>query len=253
MDPPQAQAYQRLSGQLTSQLKQALARRDKTLLGVVLNVLLAWPDTCFRSETVRHPRTRASLAFVPSIFTENERMPKERALIDICREEKAADRKVLIYSIYTGTRDTTSRLKAILEQEGFKVAVLRSSVEASKREEWIAQQLDRGIDLLITNPENVKTGLDLLEFPTIIHLQTGYNTYTLQQASRRSWRIGQKRPVKNIFLAYADSSQIDCLALVGKKIAVSQSTSGDVPESGLDILNQEDDAVEIALARKLVA
>lgn len=30
---------------------------------------------------------------------------------------------------------------------------------------WIAEQLDRGIDVLITNPELVKTGLDLLGFP----------------------------------------------------------------------------------------
>src|SRR3546814_17905000 len=60
----------------------------------------------------------------------------------------------------------------------------------------IAEQLDRGIDVLITNPELVKTGLDLLEFPTIVFLQSGYNVYSLQQAARRSWRIGQKQPVR---------------------------------------------------------
>jgi arylamine N-acetyltransferase len=72
-------------------------------------------------------------------------------------------------------------LKVLLEQEGFKVAVLRASVDASRREDWIAEQLDRGIDVLITNPELVKTGLDLLEFPTIV-FQSGYNVYSLQQA-----------------------------------------------------------------------
>ncbi|MEL7893404.1 DEAD/DEAH box helicase, partial [Pseudomonas aeruginosa] len=40
----------------------------------------------------------------------------------------------------------------------------------------------------------VKTGLDLLDFPTIAFMQTGYKVYTLQQAARRSWRIGQKHP-----------------------------------------------------------
>jgi len=39
---------------------------------------------------------------------------------------------------------------------------------------------------------------------------------------------------------------------MAKKIAVSQSTSGEVPDSGLDILNQDGDSVEIALARQLV-
>ena len=238
MDTAQAAAYRDLAGRLTQELKQALAKRDTTLLGVVLNVLLAWPDCCFRSETVVHPRTRNTLAFVPAQFNELEVMPKERELIEICKQEKAEGRKTLVYSVYTGTRDTTSRLKVLLEQEGFKVAVLRASVDASRREDWIAEQLDRGIDVLITNPELVKTGLDLLEFPTIVFLQSGYNVYSLQQAARRSWRIGQKQPVRVIYLGYANSSQMTCLGLMARKIMVSQSTSGDVPESGLDVLNR---------------
>ena len=253
MNDEQASAYHAMSSRLGQELKQALAKRDTTLLGVVLNVLLAWPDTCFRAETVTHPRTRELLAFVASQFNELELMPKERELIDICHKEKAEGRKALVYSVYTGTRDTTSRLKLLLEQEGFKVAVLRASVDASRREDWIAEQLDRGIDVLITNPELVKTGLDLLEFPTIVFMQSGYNLYSLQQAARRSWRIGQKLAVKVIYLGYAATSQMTCLALMARKIMVSQSTSGDVPESGLDVLNQDGDSVEVALARQLVA
>ncbi|EIU3574536.1 DEAD/DEAH box helicase, partial [Pseudomonas aeruginosa] len=238
MAPEQASAYQRLAATLTAELRQALARRDTTLLGVVLNVLLAWPDCCFRPEIVKHPRSRDTLAFVPAIFGDEQLMPKEQALVDLCLEEKAKGRKVLTYTVYSGTRDTTSRLKKVLEQSGLKVAVLRASVDTARREDWILDQVDRGIDVLITNPELVKTGLDLLDFPTIAFLQTGYNVYTLQQAARRSWRIGQKHPVRVVFFGYAGSSQITCLQLMAKKIAVAQSTSGDVPESGLDSLNQ---------------
>ena len=39
---------------------------------------------------------------------------------------------------------------------------------------------------------------------------------------------------------------------MSKKIAVSQSTSGDMPDTGLDILNQSEDSIEVALAKKLV-
>ena len=253
MNAEQGAAYGELASKLTSELRRALARRDTTLLGVVLNVLLAWPDVCFRAETVKHPRTKTLLAFVQSIFKEHELSPKESELLRICREEKAAGRKVLVYSIYSGTRDTMSRLETLLEEQDFKVAVLRASVETSRREDWIAEQLDRGIDVLITNPDLVKTGLDLLEFPTIVFMQSGYNVYTLQQASRRSWRIGQKIAVKVIFLGYAGTSQMTCLALMAKKITVSQSTSGDVPDCGLDVLNQDGDSIEIALARQLAA
>jgi hypothetical protein len=252
MSEPQERAYTTLSMRLTQELNQALAKRDTTLLGVVLNVLLAWPDCAFRPEVVRHPRTRELLASVPAIFGSEDLMPKEKKLIDICLEEKANGRKVLAYSIYTGTRDTTTRLKKALEEAGLKTAVLRSNVDTSKREDWILDQVDRGIDVLICNPDLVKTGLDLLDFPTIVFMQTGYNVYTLQQASRRSWRIGQTQPVKVIFLGYQGSSQITCLKLMAKKITVSQSTSGDIPESGLDSLNTDGDSVEMALARQLV-
>lgn len=63
----------------------------------------------------------------------------------------------------------------------------------------------------------------------------------MQQVARRSWRIDQKQPVRVIYLG-----------LMVRKIMVSQSTSGDVPESGLDVLNQDGDSVEVALARQLV-
>lgn len=104
----------------------------------------------------------------------------------------------------------------------------------------------------ICNPELVKTGLDLLAFPTIYFMQTGYNVYTLMQAARRSWRIGQQQDVEVYFAGYRDSAQQICLELMGKKIAVTQSTSGDMPDSGLDILNQSEDSVEVELAKRLI-
>jgi SNF2 family DNA or RNA helicase len=252
MTEAQQQAYEQLTQSLKAELKDALRKGDKSLLGVVLNVLLAWPDCCFRDERVVHPHTRQQLAYVPAQFGETEAMPKEQQLVELCKSEKARGRRVLVYSVYTGTRDTTSRLKATLDRHGFKTAVLKASVEAAKREDWLFEQVDRGVEVLITNPELVKTGLDMLEFPTIVFLTTGYNVYTLQQAARRSWRIGQKADVDVYFLGYRGSAQMACLELMAKKIAVAQSTSGDMPESGLDVLNQDGDSIEVALARQLV-
>ena len=253
MSEEQGDAYKRMATVLVQELKAALARKDSSLLGVVMNALLAWPECCFRHETVRHPRSKSVLFSQVPVFDEAELTPKEAELLRICKQEKAEGRKVLVYSIYSGTRDTTARLKAQLEQHGFKVAVLRASVDAARREEWVADQVERGIDVLITNPELVKTGLDLLEFPTIAFMQSGYNVYTLMQAARRSWRIGQKLAVKVIFLGYAGSSQVECLKLMAKKIAVTQSTSGDMPDCGLDVLNDSGDSVEMELAKQLLS
>ncbi len=253
MDEEQSMTYSRLERTLKEILKSALVAGDHTLLGVVLNCLLAWPDCAFRPEFVYHPRHKALLASAPALYDEVELMPKERALREICRDELQQGRRVLVYTTYTGTRDTAARLKALLTQAGFRTAVLRASVDASKREDWLADQVERGVDVVVTNPELVKTGLDLLDFPTIVFMQTGYNVYTLQQAARRSWRIGQVNGVKVIFLGYGGTAQAACLTLMAKKIAVAQSTSGDMPESGLDVLNQDGDSIEVALARQLVS
>ena len=75
----------------------------------------------------------------------------------------------------------------------------------------------------------------------------------MRYSLRRSWRIGQKLPVEVHFLGYEGCAQMECLELMSRKIAVSQSTSGDMPDSGLDVLNQSGDSVEVALAKKLLA
>lgn len=254
MDDLQTQTYtSRLAVPLKRILNDSLRAGDHSLLGVVLNVLLAWPDCAFRDENVYHPHRRIMLASAPALYSDADLMPKERKLLELCRQERSIGRRVLVYTTYTGGRDTTARLKVILEQSGFKVAVLRSTVEAAKREDWLADQVERGVEIIITNPELVKTGLDMLEFPTIAFMQTGYNVYTLMQAARRSWRIGQKLAVKVMFLGYRGTAQEQCLTLMSKKIAVSQSTSGDMPDTGLDVLNQDGDSIEVALAKQLVS
>ena len=254
MTPEQEALYQDFQGRLKQRLREALRAGDHSLLGVVLNALLAWPDCGFREEIVRHPHRRKEvIAHLPVLFAEEVAAPKEEALLSLIREEKARGRKVLAYTVYTGSRDTTSRIKGLIKREGYSVAVLRASVSADKREDWLLDQKDRGVDVVLTNPELVKTGLDMLAFPTIVFLQSGFNVYTLQQAARRSWRIGQKHDVEVIYLGYGGTAQMACLQLMAEKIAVSQSTSGDMPESGLDVLNQSGDSIEVALARQLIA
>ena len=54
---------------------------------------------------------------------------------------------------------------------------------------------------MICHPRLVQTGLDLIDFPTLIWYETDYSVYVMRQASRRSWRIGQTRPVKVVFMS----------------------------------------------------
>ena len=252
LNEAQHERYQSLEADMRSQLNEALRKGDRSLLGLVINLLLRWPETCFNGEVVKHPHSRDTLAVLPSVIDESTPLPKEQAMIERCLAEKAQGRKTLVYTVYSGTRDTTARLKNLLDKAGLKTAALKASVSTDKREDWILDQVDRGIDVLITNPELVKTGLDLYDFPTLIFLQTGYNVYTLQQAARRSWRIGQTLPVKVYFYGYEHTAQIECLSLMAKKIAVSNSTSGVMPETGLDVLNQDAESIEVQLAKRIL-
>jgi hypothetical protein len=43
----------------------------------------------------------------------------------------------------------------LFENENLKTAVLRSTVGTDKREDWIIDQVDRDIDIMVCNPELV--------------------------------------------------------------------------------------------------
>ena len=251
-----ADANRSLTQQLQTALREALARRDNSLTGVVINALLRWPETCFRDEKVVHPHDKQDLlAQQAALYDADTPTPKEADVIELCLAEKALGRRVIVYTTYTGGHDTSTRLRNLLQAHGLSVAVLRSTVGSDAREDWINDQVERGIDVLITNPELVKTGLDLLAFPTIYFAQTGYNVYTVTQASRRSWRIGQKEAVKVYYACYAGSAQVQCMELMARKIKTALSTMGVMPETGLDAFVEEgegENSITEALAKQLL-
>src|SRR4029077_4520058 len=103
----------------------------------------------------------------------------------------------------------------------------------------------------ISHPKLVETGLDLLDFPTIFFYESGYSLHTLRQASRRSWRIGQRRPVRVKFLCYEGTMQTACLRLMGKKLLVALIMEGKFAGEGLQSIDEDGDMLS-AMARELV-
>ena len=99
----------------------------------------------------------------------------------------------------------------------------------------MADKVKEGIDVLICHPRLVQTGLDLSDFPTICWYETDYSVYVMRQASRRSWRIGQTRPVKVVFMSYRNTLQADALKLVAKKMQSSLAVEGELPEDGIPL------------------
>ena len=218
-----------------------------------LQTLLAYPDGCTRGETVFDPRSGDVIVQVPPL-SEERLYPKEKALIDMVAAERMEGRRVLVYATHTGTRDITERMDDMLTRHGFRVAVMKAdAVAPERREAWVADRVKQGIDVMICHPRLVQTGLDLIDFPTLIWYETDYSVYVMRQASRRSWRIGQTRPVKVVFMSYRNTLQADALKLVAKKLQSSLAVEGELPEDGLAAYGDDGDDLMMALARKIVS
>ena len=249
----QRSAYDTVFEELRKKLADALSKGSKRLLSTYLQTLLAYPDGCTRGETVFDPESGEIIVQVPPL-SEEKLYPKEKALIDLVARERLAGRRVLLYVTHTGTRDITGRMDQILTRYGFNVAVMKAdAVAPDKREKWVADRVKEGIDVLVCHPRLVQTGLDLIDFPTIVWGEVDYSVYVMRQASRRSWRIGQTRPVKVVYMSYRNNLQADALKLVAKKLQSSLAVEGELPEDGLAAYGDEGDDLMMALARKIVS
>jgi len=248
MQPTQKKAYKELEQKLRSAVKSFKMKATSSML----QALLCYPDSCtvFPEYIEIKGKENQVLTTITAPKLNIALLPKEKELLAIVKEEKSQGRKVLLYLTFTGNRDTRARLKMVLEAKGYSVGVLPESIEPKKREQWIDQNA-HAFDVLITNPELVKVGLDLIQFPTVVFFQVGYNIFTLRQAARRSWRIGQKQPVKVYYLTYRNTMQETAISLITKKLEIALLVEGDLPE-GLAQYQVEGGSLIEEMAKALV-
>ena len=147
------------------------------------------------------PESEISVIEPKSLSSFDELHEKDTATLDIVKRKVENGEKVLIYTSWV-TIDTQDKLKNMLEENGYRVAVLPQSVPPEKRELWVDKKIKEGLDVLITNPSLIETGLDLNAFTTLIYYNIGYNLYTFRQSSRRSWRINQTAPRIEVYILY---------------------------------------------------
>jgi superfamily II DNA or RNA helicase len=256
MDGPLLAAYEALEDEIRQALKKH--RGNRSVLSTMLNTLLLYPDHPYGLGTLYgtefDPELGRNVRFViaeTADLPEDEIYPKERKLIEEIKSELAEGRRVQVFAVYTQKHDVPARLERILSREGIRTAVLRASVDTSKREAWYARKVKEGVEVVITHPRIVETGLDLWDFPTIIFHESGYSLHTLRQASRRSWRIGQRLPVRVKFMCYDETLQAACLRLMGKKLLVALTMEGKFAGEGLQSMDEDDDMLS-AMARELV-
>jgi len=290
MNPDQKQEYDRVAATLELANRELLQRGSMKLLGAYLWTTMDYPDRPFGWEhdpeyiksfekecaeqggetpaklghTVGYwaePGIRTIDNFVgvvtPQSLPQDVIYPKEQRLIDICKKQKADGTQTWVYVQMTGKRNIQDRLKSLLEKEGLKVGILRATdVSPIEREEWIAK-CGRDFDVMISHPQLVSTGLDLFSkaqgghnYATIVFYETGYNLFTMRQAARRAWRIGQPRDCRVYYMYYKDTMQHKAMSLMSKKMAAAQALEGEFSEEGLAAMAGEDN-LQMALAKNL--
>jgi superfamily II DNA or RNA helicase len=238
---------------LVGTLKDVL--RDKSIgkkvLSAFMNLLMAYPDQPYGHEPIRHP-------FAPDVILAQakdescfeELLEKDLKVLEIVQKKIANRERILIYTNWVRT-DTQDKLMKLMADNGIRAEVLPSTVPPAKREEWVEKRVNNGVQVLITNPKLVETGMDLNDFTTLIFYNISYDLFNLRQASRRSWRINQKAPrIEVYFFYYDDTVQFRALRLMASKLAVASIIEGNISDEGLSAMSQCSDMMS-QLAKEL--
>ncbi|WP_282156229.1 DEAD/DEAH box helicase [Cytobacillus gottheilii] len=205
---------------------------------------IAYPDNpfTFPSATMKDTDGDRKLIWKASHMDPNCTLPKEQKLQEIIQGEIAEGRKSIVYVRDTGSsvseRDIRPRLQQKLEEIGAKVCILDSSTtKTNLRSDWLKKKIEKeNFDVCIVSQELVKVGLDLLCTPTLIYYQFSWSLFTINQSSRRAWRIGQTQECRLFYLAYEDSFQQKMAELIALKNRATAAINGEVSSDGLSAM-----------------
>ena len=207
----------------------------------LLQAMTIYPDAPYCAEPICDPDNN-NVEADPKML-EEKISDKDKELLKIVKEKIANGEKVLVY--YNSVNKTTlgKHLVKMFKDNDIYADELRASEKADSREEWIENRLNKGLQVLVCNPKLVETGLDLIDFTTIVFYQVGYNLFTMRQASRRSWRLSQTKPISVYFMYYKDTVQEQALALMATKLHASMAIEGKFSEEGLRALSNNEDVL----------
>ena len=206
-----------------------MLRKHPRVLGQYLMACLGYPDCPEHAEEIvdRGPDGTDLRGTCNGSCFPVAAVAKGRATRRDLRRREGAGPEDTGFLYQVDKRSPVERVKAYLESLGLTVAVLTSSVDPEKREEWLHELVaKKNPDVLLTNGRLVETGQDLIDWPTIIQYGTEYSVHVLRQSTRRSWRLGQTLLVKVIYLGYRHTMQHVALELISKKMRAAEVVDG---------------------------
>jgi hypothetical protein len=242
------EAYKEFESTVSREAKAALATKDMTVVGQMLSALMSWPDMPERAIAVKN-RTGDVVAEAPALNI-GQNTPKDDRLIECVRDANSKRRNCLIFAEYTGF-GALEYLEKRLKDADLRVLVMRPSIPTHRRLDWIRTQMASGkYDNLLCHPKLVETGMNLREFPEILFWETGFSTYLLRQASRRSWRPGQTQDVVVRFFITRGTIQENAMCHIASKLEGALLLEGELSDKGLVALSSNNSGIA-ELAREL--
>lgn len=222
-------SFSELSGALWGQLAEAPSHLDRCTSDTGNR-----PDGSWEVRYPEHRGVTNPLVHRVAPFDAARVLPKERWMLDTVAAELAAGRPCIVLAWHTTLFPRYARL--LKEHLGRAPAVLEADrVPPAKRQLWIERVLDKGAQVLITNPVAIQTGLNCLTtFATELWMQNpGCNAIVFRQACGRVDRIGQKQAPRALCPIYGGTAQDALHRLLLQKVAVSQSVDGQDARSAL--------------------
>jgi len=152
---------------------------------------------------------------------------KEKKLIEVVSKELKEGRRVIIYGVYNHATKLYDRLVNVLAMHGIDADYMPDSVKAEDIEEWINNYKK---DVVILPQKRVATGLDLVQFHTIVFYELDRQLRIVSQAKQRPWRpVGQEKEVRVYYLAYQGIQERE-LKLMAEKMRAAATVEGRIIE-----------------------
>lgn len=235
---------------LEHQFKSFMAQNMNIPIGgSLINNLLCYCDMP-EQPTITTPRGTV-IAEPPHMNINDILLPKELDLVRTIKKELKEGRRTLVYATYTGEKGVSKRLVSVLSKY-FKVAELKGQkIKLEKREEWIEEQYQKGIECIVLHPETVSTGLDIVQYPTIYFYEIPFNIRTLLQSEKRGYRANSTRECRIYYSFYKSTLQADAILLASQKKVASLSLEGVFSEDMLSAMSGVNDSIESKLNQVL--
>jgi SNF2 family DNA or RNA helicase len=200
---------------------------------VVLDALLKLRQVCCHPALVKSETARKSRAH----------SAKTERLVELLTELLAEGRRAIVFSQFTSMLD-------IVANELDRLGVVHRQITGrTRKRQPIIDAFQAGeFPVLLISLKAGGTGINLTNADTVIHYDPWWNPAVEDQATDRTHRIGQTRPVTVYRLVCEGTVEQRVLALQDRKRALTQAVQRDAEQRGADGMGLQAKDVELLLS-----